>query len=232
MKRMIHAAAALAVLTALALTSAIISAQVGGGYDLSWSTVDGGGATFSTGGTYSLGGTIGQPDAGTMSGGTYALDGGFWGGSGGPTPTPTVTGTPPTATSTSTPTRTNTSTSTSTPTSTSTSTPTNTATATPTCGPAWQADSSPNIGTGDNALNGVAALTPTDLWAVGTYTNTTGLAQTLIEHWNGSSWSIVSSPNPGAMNYLRSISCPAANECWAVGQKTYTFMEQVKDPNK
>ena len=57
MKRMIHAvAAALAALVALALTSAIIYAQVGGGYDLSWSTVDGGGATFSTGGTYSLGG--------------------------------------------------------------------------------------------------------------------------------------------------------------------------------
>jgi len=50
------------------------------GYDLSWSTVDGGGATFSTGGGYSLGGTIGQPDAGAMSGGGYSLSGGFWGG--------------------------------------------------------------------------------------------------------------------------------------------------------
>jgi hypothetical protein len=47
---------------------------------LKWWTVDGGGATFSTGGSYSLGGTIGQPDAGTSSGGTYTLDGGFWGG--------------------------------------------------------------------------------------------------------------------------------------------------------
>ena len=55
-------------------------AQTGGGYDLSWSTIDGGGYMFSTGGGYSLGGTVGQPEAGVMSGGGYSLAGGFWGG--------------------------------------------------------------------------------------------------------------------------------------------------------
>ncbi len=56
-----------------------VSAQSGGGYDLSWSTVDGGGHTWSEGGGYSLGGTIGQPDAGaTIIGGGYSLQGGFW----------------------------------------------------------------------------------------------------------------------------------------------------------
>jgi len=49
------------------------------GYDLTWSTVDGGGWTFSVGGGYSLGGTAGQPDAGLLSGGAYTLAGGFWG---------------------------------------------------------------------------------------------------------------------------------------------------------
>ena len=53
---------------------------VSGGYDLSWWTVDAGGHTFSTGGGYSLGGTIGQPDAGALTGGDYTLGGGFWGG--------------------------------------------------------------------------------------------------------------------------------------------------------
>ena len=48
------------------------------GYDLTWSTVDGGGWTFSTGEGYSLGGTAGQPDAGVLAGGGYALAGGFW----------------------------------------------------------------------------------------------------------------------------------------------------------
>ena len=59
----------------------VVSASALAGYILDWWTVDGGGATFSTGGSYSLGGTIGQPDAGgTSTGGTYALSGGFWGG--------------------------------------------------------------------------------------------------------------------------------------------------------
>jgi len=55
-------------------------AQSGGGYDLTWSTIDGGGYTWSEGGGYSLGGTVGQPDAGVLSGGGYTLLGGFWGG--------------------------------------------------------------------------------------------------------------------------------------------------------
>ena len=47
-------------------------------YSLDWFTIDGGGGT-STGGVYSVSGTIGQPDAGpTMSGGNFTIDGGFW----------------------------------------------------------------------------------------------------------------------------------------------------------
>ena len=49
-------------------------------YELSWFSIDGGGATFSEGGAYSLGGSIGQADAGAMSGGAYSLSGGFWAG--------------------------------------------------------------------------------------------------------------------------------------------------------
>src|SRR3954462_1206003 len=48
-------------------------------YSIDWFTIDGGGGT-SSGGQYTLSGTIGQPDAGTLSGGNYTLDGGFWGG--------------------------------------------------------------------------------------------------------------------------------------------------------
>ena len=47
-------------------------------YDLSWYTSDSGGTTFSAGSNYALGGTIGQPDAGLMSGSAYTLVGGFW----------------------------------------------------------------------------------------------------------------------------------------------------------
>lgn len=45
---------------------------------IDWYTIDGGGGT-STGGLYTLSGTIGQPDAGTpMSGGSFSIVGGFW----------------------------------------------------------------------------------------------------------------------------------------------------------
>jgi hypothetical protein len=47
-------------------------------YTIDWYKVSGGGGT-STGGTYQVSGTIGQPDAsGAMTGGSYSLTGGFW----------------------------------------------------------------------------------------------------------------------------------------------------------
>ena len=56
-----------------------VLAQSGGGYDLSWSNVSGGGGTSSAG-AFVLDGVVGQPDAGELSGGDYSLGGGFWGG--------------------------------------------------------------------------------------------------------------------------------------------------------
>jgi len=47
-------------------------------YSIDWHTIDGGGGA-STGGVYSVTGTIGQPDAGMMTGSNYTLQGGFWG---------------------------------------------------------------------------------------------------------------------------------------------------------
>jgi hypothetical protein len=53
-------------------------AQSGGGYNIEQSAINGGGVTFHTGGGYRLGGTVGQHDAGMLSGGGYRLTGGFW----------------------------------------------------------------------------------------------------------------------------------------------------------
>ena len=68
---------ALLIVTVLLLASVVL-AQSGAGYDLSWWSVDGGGGMNSAGGSYSLGGAIGQPNAGALSGGEYSLTGGFW----------------------------------------------------------------------------------------------------------------------------------------------------------
>ncbi len=70
----------LVALILLALPGVAALAQSGGGYDLTWNTVDGGGATFSTAGPYTLGGSIGQPDAASLAAGPYTLGGGFWAG--------------------------------------------------------------------------------------------------------------------------------------------------------
>jgi hypothetical protein len=114
----------------------VVSVYALGAYNLDWWAVNGGGATFSAGGSYSLGASVGQPAAGTSGGGSYTLIGGFWGGDAAATPTPTLTpaNTPtPTVTETRTPTVTPTSTGlTRTPTpGTPTQTPTPTATRTP-----------------------------------------------------------------------------------------------------
>ena len=69
----------------LALTTFMLAnafAQSGGDYDLSWSVISSGGVTFSTGGDFSLGSTIGQPVALGASplhtGGSFDLTDGFW----------------------------------------------------------------------------------------------------------------------------------------------------------
>lgn len=60
-------------LVALVAFSGRVRAQ----YAVDWYTVDGGGGT-SGDGSYALDGTIGQPDAGTLSGGSLTVEGGFW----------------------------------------------------------------------------------------------------------------------------------------------------------
>jgi len=81
----------------------------------------------------------------------------------------------------------------------------------------WNVASSPNQGTSDNHLSGVADVFANDAWAVGDYFNPSE-ERTLIEHWNGTQWSIVSSPNQGTgSNVLNAVSINAPNDVWAVG---------------
>jgi hypothetical protein len=68
-----------AVCVAGVMLAATSHAQSGGQFELSWSTIDGGGGR-SSGGQFTLNGTIGQPDAGVLTGGNFKLEGGFWSG--------------------------------------------------------------------------------------------------------------------------------------------------------
>lgn len=86
----------------------------------------------------------------------------------------------------------------------------------------WAIVPSPNNeGTGAqiNALNGVACASATECWAVGSFTAPNNSLQTLIERWDGTSWSRVNSPNtsPNVSEQLLSVTCVSPAECWAVG---------------
>jgi len=62
------------------LTFAVYTTACSSTFEINWSTIDDGGGSTSTGGVYSVSGTIGRPDAAaaSMTGGQYSLTGGFW----------------------------------------------------------------------------------------------------------------------------------------------------------
>src|ERR1051326_8242362 len=63
----------------LLVFSAVANLATAQTYSIVKFTIAGGGALNSTGGVYAASGTIGQPDAGSMTGGQFSLGGGFWG---------------------------------------------------------------------------------------------------------------------------------------------------------
>jgi hypothetical protein len=86
----------------------------------------------------------------------------------------------------------------------------------------------PGSAFGSATLTGISALSPTDIWAVGSYSTVTGTVVdtfTLTEHYNGTAWTIVPSPNPaprhplnGAQQVLNSVAAIGTGDVWAVGQ--------------
>ena len=85
-------------------------------------------------------------------------------------------------------------------------------------GTSWSVVTSPNPGSIYNTLYGVTAVSASNIWAVGYYVKTTGVTLTLIEHWNGTSWSVVTSPSPASgNNELFSVSAASASSIWTVG---------------
>ncbi len=96
----------------------------------------------------------------------------------------------------------------------------------------WSLVPSPDLGAGHNELNGVSCASVHACVAVGQYLppappcppsagtcpNGPGY-QTLIESWNGTTWSVVPSPspNPDDNNTLSGVSCVSASHCIAVG---------------
>jgi hypothetical protein len=67
-------------------------------------------------------------------------------------------------------------------------------------------------------LNGVTVLSACNAWTVGSFTDASGVQESLIEHWDGSNWTVVPSPDPGSgTNDLAGVRAAAPSNIWAVG---------------
>jgi hypothetical protein len=94
----------------------------------------------------------------------------------------------------------------------------------------WQVDSSPNpAGSTFSQLNATFAASHTQAWAVGqTRVAASGNGfETLIEKWNGSTWSVVpGAPASASASSLNGVSGTGPSDIWAVGQNSSTsFIE-------
>lgn len=85
-------------------------------------------------------------------------------------------------------------------------------------GTRWTAYPLPNVGVQENVLLGVSMPQTGSAWAVGYFINGNYLQQTLVEHFNGTVWSVIPSPSPGAeQNILFGVAAISDSDVWAVG---------------
>jgi hypothetical protein len=101
-------------------------------------------------------------------------------------------------------------------------------------GTAWSIVAVPTpVGAAGSQLSGISALSPSDMWAVGSASvliGTTVQTRTLVEHWNGSAWSIIASRNATSSNLLTGAAAVAGNDVWAVGYTITT--DGTNQPDK
>ncbi len=85
-------------------------------------------------------------------------------------------------------------------------------------GQSWTVVPSPDVGSGDNVFDSVACPASNLCVAVGSSTKASGSSQTLVASWDGSRWTVESSPNPGTKgNSLAGVACSGGDSCQAVG---------------
>src|SRR6516162_4697229 len=87
-------------------------------------------------------------------------------------------------------------------------------------GKTWSLIKTPDPGAFGSALEGITALSASDIWAVGqTQSSATGPVGTLTEHFNGTSWDVEPSPDPGKAgnDELFAVASPGGHQLDAVG---------------
>ena len=87
-------------------------------------------------------------------------------------------------------------------------------------GSSWSIAHTPQPGSVRDMLFGASALSPKNVWVVGDQEGANGKFETLVEHWDGTAWSVVPSPDPGAAgNHLYAVDAVSPSNVWAVGQE-------------
>lgn len=92
----------------------------------------------------------------------------------------------------------------------------------------WRIVPSPN-NTSRNELNAITAISPDDVWAVGTYYTENGASRALTLHWNGQTWDFIPT-YLGDGKSLSSVSGNASNNVWAVGCCADSVSEEDQYP--
>jgi hypothetical protein len=95
-------------------------------------------------------------------------------------------------------------------------------------GGAWSIVPSPNqMFAADSSLAGVSCVSVTSCFAVGNY-DTATITNTLVEHWDGTTWTVLPSPNPptSRFNELSDVGCVSNGVCFAVGAANLSLVER------
>jgi len=86
-------------------------------------------------------------------------------------------------------------------------------------GSVWAPVSSPNASTVFNVLRGIVAVSSSEAWSAGAFYDPVADAfQTLVQRWDGATWSVVSTPNAPGDNELSAVASVAGTEVIAVGK--------------
>jgi hypothetical protein len=95
-------------------------------------------------------------------------------------------------------------------------------------GTQWSIVPTPAISAPTVQLNSIAAVNGSEVWAAGYSDNPNCLCgQTVVERWNGSSWTRLMTPNPGLADYLTGIAATSATDVWAVGYEWISNITEI-----
>jgi hypothetical protein len=87
-------------------------------------------------------------------------------------------------------------------------------------GTKWRIDNLPQPGSVRDMMFAASALSPSDVWMVGDQEGANGIFETLAEHWNGSAWQVLPTPDPGSTgNHLYAVDAVSPDDVWAAGQQ-------------